>query len=536
MWLPSDLLWGRFFLRITFKENVLSNETGTQTKQVWGSKAGFLMAAIGSAVGLGNIWRFPYVLYSNGGGAFMIPYLVAMFTAAIPLLVLEYTIGSHFRGTSPLSWARIREKYEWVGWMPAFVAGFIMVYYSVILSWAISYIRFSFNKAWGDDPNGFFFGSFLNISESPLHIGTLSIPIIIGLVILWGSAYLVCARQVKGLEKANWIFMPALFVLMLIIIIRSLMLPGAAAGLNTLFTPDFKAMLNPQVWLAAYGHVFFSCSLAMGVMITYSSYLPKKSELINSACVAGFSNSFFEVLCGLGVFSILGFMAMAQNKEVTEVVTSGIGLAFIAFPVAFNTMGNLGTFFSILFFTALVVGGYTSLLSLIEAFIAPFSEKLKVTRKKAYAILCTIGFVASLLFATSAGLYILDIADYFLNNFGLVAVGLFEAFIVGWFLKTSYFRELANANSYFKFGKWWEICIKFVIPIMLTLSICMTIRNLIVDGYEDYSTVALGIYGVLIIALCVIFPIILQKKSWAVPVETDELIRPPARIAGKAEK
>jgi NSS family neurotransmitter:Na+ symporter len=487
------------------------------------------MAAIGSAVGLGNIWRFPYVLYSNGGGAFLIPYLVAMFTAAIPLLVLEYTIGSHFRGTSPLSWTRIKEKYEWIGWMPAFCSGFIMMYYSVILSWAISYIRFAFTKAWGSDPNSFFFGSFLKISEGPMQLGSLNLFVVVGLVILWGSAYLVCSKQVRGIEKANWIFMPTLFVLMLIIIARSLMLPGAAAGLNTLFTPDFKAITNPQIWLAAYGHVFFSCSIAVGVMITYSSYLPKKSELVNSACVAGFSNSFFEVICGLGVFSILGYMAMAQNKEVTDVVTSGVGLAFVAFPVAFDTMGSLGTFFAITFYVALVVGGYTSLLSMMEAFIAPFSEKFKISRQKAYAIICSIGFIGSLLFATSAGLYILDIVDYFINNFGLVVVGLLEAFTIGWLMKTSYFRDIANENSYFKLRGWWDICIKFLIPIILTISVCMTIRNLIVGGYEDYSAFALFFYGVFAIAVCIIVPFILQSRPWATPVALDDLERPPTR-------
>ena len=515
------------------KEALMSDVAG---RQQWGSKAGFLMSAIGSAIGLGNIWRFPYVLYDQGGGAFLIPYLVAMFTAAIPLLVLEYTIGSQMRGTSALSWARIRARYEWIGWMPAFVAGFIMIYYSAILSWAISYIGFAVTMAWGDDPNGFFFGSFLKLTDGPMQIGRINLAVVAGLILLWGSAFLVSSKRVKGLEKANLIMMPMLFVLMLIIIVRGLFLPGAAAGLTTLFTPDFNAMLNPRVWLAAYGHVFFSCSLAMGVMITYSSYLPKKSELTNSACIAGFSNSFFEILCGIGVFSILGFMAGAQGVPVTEVVTSGIGLAFIAFPAAFNTMGSLGFFFGVTFFFALVVGGYTSFLSLMEAFIAPFTEKFKVSRRKGFGILCSLGFAISILFATGGGLYILDIADFFLNNFGLVFVGLMEAFLVGWFLKTSYFRELANANSYFRFGRWWDACIRFVIPIMLTSSIALSVRNVIVNGYEGYPVIALTLYGVLVIIMCIGFSLLLQKKGWATPVQIAEIKRPPARGEGKEGK
>lgn len=500
-----------------------------QNRQQWGSKAGFLMAAIGSAIGLGNIWRFPYVLYENGGGAFLIPYMVAMLTVAVPMLVLEYTIGSQFRGTSPLSWARIREKYEWVGWLPAFVAGFIMIYYSAILSWAISYFRFAFTGAWGSDPNGFFFNDYLGLSDGPLHLGSVNIAVVAGLVLLWGSAFLVCSKRIKGLEKANFILMPMLFVIMLIIIVRAVTLPGATLGLNALFTPDFSAMANPRVWLAAFGQVFFSCSIAMGVMITYSSYLPKDSELVNSAFVAGFSNSFFEVLCGFGVFGILGYMAMTQGLAVNEVATSGIGLAFIAFPAVFNTMGTLGTFMGVAFFLAIVVGGYTSLLSLIEAFISPFSDKFRISRRKAYGILCSIGFVASILFTTGAGLYILDILDFFMNQFGLVAVGFVEALLVGWVLKTGYFREMANANSYFRLGKWWEICIK-IVPVVLGATMGWTIYDLIVKGYGGYPAFSLVIYGVLVVAVCFAFSFLLQKKPWPVQKDIAEAKRPPSRL------
>ena len=504
------------------------------SRQQWGSKFGFLISAIGSAVGLGNIWRFPHVLYSNGGGAFLIPYFIAMFTTAIPLLILEYTIGSKFRGTSPLSWARIRKKYEWLGWLPAFLAGFIVFYYSVILAWALNYTWFSFTMAWGYDPNTFFFVNFLNISDGPLRLGSINVPILIGLVMLWGSAYLFCSKRVdKGIETCNKILMPLMFVILIFIIIRSLMLPGAAAGLNTLFTPDFSAMANPRIWLAAYGHVFFSCSLAMGIMITYSSYLPKDAELVNSAMTTGFANSWLEILCAIGVFAILGFMAQASGVGVTEVVSSGVGLAFIAFPSVFNTMdGGLGHIMGIMFFACLIVTGYTSYISLLEAFIAPMSEKFKMSRKKAYAVFTLAGFSLSAIFATGAGLYILDIADYFINNFGLVFVGLCQALIIGWIVKVSYFRNLANENTFIKIGKWWDICIKYVIPVTMTASLFLALINILRDGYGDYPAAALAIYGYSVIAAAIVFSFVFQKIKWATQLEMPGVTEPPPSRSG----
>ena len=500
------------------------------SRQQWGSKMGFLLSAIGSAVGLGNIWRYPYVLYRYGGGAFLIPYFVAIITAAIPLLVLEYTVGIKFRGTSPLSWARIRAKYEWIGWVPAFIAGFILFYYSSILSWGLNYLRYSFTQAWGSDPSGFFFGTFLKLSDGPFQIGAINMPILIGLILIWGGSFFLMSRDIsKGLEVCNKILMPIMFVTMIIMVIRGVTLPNAAAGLNALFTPDFTAMRDPKVWLAAYGHVFFSTSLAMGVMITYSSYLDKKSEIPNSACVAGICNSAFEFTVAIGVFAILGFMAGQRGVPVTEVVTSGVGLAFVAFPAGLNTMGGAGLFLGVIFFLCLVFAGYTSFISLLEAFIAPLGEKFGLSRKKGFAIFCFVGFLASVIFSTGAGLYILDIVDYYLNNFGLVLVGILEAVAIGWMLKISWFTEKANEGAFFKVGKKWEFCIQFLVPVIMIISLGMTIYSVATEGYEGYPVTALIAYGWLVMAICVILPFIFQKMKWTTPLAHPDVTVPPSR-------
>ena len=344
----------------------------------WGTKLGFILAAVGSAVGLGNIWRFPYLVYENGGGAFLVPYFFAIFTAGIPLLILEYGMGHKFRGSTPLAMARGNKKWEWLGWWPSITAFFILGYYSMILSWAMKYFTLSFNKGWGSDPNTYFYDDFLKLTESPFQFGSVIWPVLIGILLVWAISWFICYRGVKGgIEKLNKVLLPTLVAIMVIIVIRGVTLEGATLGLNKLFTPDWSKVMEPKVWIAAYGQVFYSLSLAMGIMMTYSSYLPKKTD-----------------------------------------ISSGIGLAFIVFPKVFTIMGTWGTILGCLFFACLVFAGLTSCVSLVEAVSSAVIDKTGWERKKVVSGIALIGAVVSATFASGAGLYILDIMDNFVNCYG----------------------------------------------------------------------------------------------------------------------
>jgi len=493
-------------------------------KQQFSSKYGFIMAAVGSAVGLGNIWRFPYVTYENGGGAFLVAYFIAFFSAAIPILILEYVLGNKYRGTAPLVFARIRKKYEFLGWLPVFVAGVIIFYYSVILAWTMNYIRFATTKSWGLDTESFFINDFLQSSDSPLNLGSINWPIAIALLFLWASAYYFMSKRVdKGLEAINKIMNPIMFLLIIVIMVQGLTLPGASDGLNVLFSPQWRKLLDPSVWIAAYGHVFFSCSVALGIMITFSSYRPRKSEIVNTSFITSLTNSFFEIICAIAVFSILGYMALAQQKPVTEVVTGGVGLSFITFPVAINFMGEGGIIFGVLFFLCLAVAGYTSFLSLLEAFSAPFVEKFNLTRKKSFAVTCGVGFVVSLLFATGAGLAALDIVDYFINSYGLTLAGGLQMVFCGWIVKNlPGLQSYANEHSYFKVGRWWIICIKFIAPTVIFANFINMEWLFITHGYHDYSLTALVVYcggTAMFVTTCVVA---FTKAKWRTPIENYE--------------
>lgn len=486
-----------------------------EKREQWGSKLGFILAAVGSAVGLGNIWRFPYVAYTNGGGAFLIPYFFAIFTAGIPLLILEYGMGHKFKGSTPLAIARANKKWEWLGWWPTISAFIILSYYSMILSWAVNYFGFSFKKSWGSDSNGFFHNSFLKLTDSPFNFGGMVWSILIGISLIWIVNWFICYKGIKGgIEKANKILLPTLITIMIIIAIRSVTLEGAVVGLNTLFTPDWSMVMQPKVWVAAYGQVFFSLSLAMGIMMTYSSYLPKKTDINNSAFMTAFANCGFEFLSAIAVFGILGFMANAQGVPMSEVVSSGVGLAFVVFPAVFTEMGTIGTVLGILFFLCLLFAGVTSSVSLTEAVAAPFRDKFGWKREKVVTGICIIGFVVSTLYATGAGLYLLDIIDNFINNYGIVVVGLLEVVLIGWIIKPKAIREHTNEVSYFKIGSWWDIVIKFLTPAILIFMLVQSFLGEVKSPYGGYPLSALFLYGWSVIALGIIGSLLITKRPW----------------------
>ncbi|GAA0326776.1 sodium-dependent transporter [Bacillus carboniphilus] len=439
-----------------------------ENRAQWGTRAGFILAAVGSAVGLGNIWRFPYVAYENGGGAFFLPYLFALLTAGIPLLILEFTMGHKYRGSAPLSYARMSKGAEWMGWWQVAISFVISTYYAVIIAWAMAYAWFSFGQKWGDDPTGFLVGDYLQVGAAG-EVGSLVPGVFFPLILVWVIALGVLFKGVKkGIEVANKIFIPTLVVLFLILVIRAVTLPGAIDGLDAFFKPNWSMIAEPDVWVAAYGQIFFSLSIAFAIMITYSSYLGKKSDITNNAFITGFSNSSFELLAGIGIFAALGFMASATNAEVADVAAGGVGLAFMVFPEIINEFPGLNGLFGFLFFGSLVLAGLSSLISIVETFVAAVQEKFNVSRTKAVAFGGGLSAVVSILFATQGGLNFLDVADYFINQFGVALAGLFEVIFIAWFAKQlKPLQSYADAVSDIKLGAWWRICLGVVTPVVL---------------------------------------------------------------------
>jgi NSS family neurotransmitter:Na+ symporter len=214
--------------------------------------------------------------YENGGGAFFIPYLFAMITAGIPFMILEFSMGQKYRGSAPKTLAQIHAKFEWLGWFQVGVAASIAVYYVAVIGWAISYLGMSFNQSWGMETNSFFFSEYLGLGDnSPTNLGGIQWKIAIAMTIAWAVTYAAIARGVKsGIELASKILMPVLFLMVIILIARMIVLPGALDGVNYLFKPDFSKIWDVKVWAAAYGQIFFTLSIGFSIMLAYSSYLP----------------------------------------------------------------------------------------------------------------------------------------------------------------------------------------------------------------------------------------------------------------------
>lgn len=480
------------------------------SREQWGSRAGFILAAVGSAIGLGNIWRFPYMAYENGGGAFFIPYLFAMLTAGIPFMIMEFTLGHKLRSAAPRAFAKLGGKYEWLGWFQVFIAAVIAVYYVAVIGWAISYLGFSFKQSWGSDTNAFFFSEYLKLGEhSPSQLGRFQLHIAIPMMIAWAITFAAIYSGVKGgIERASKIMMPLLFIMVLGLITRVVFLPGALDGLNYLFQPDFSKILDAKVWSAAYGQIFFTLSVGFAIMIAYSSYLPSKSDINNNAFMTVLINCGFSITAGVLIFAVLGYMAQEQAKPLTEVVSAGVGLAFVTIPAAINLLPApyiLGP----LFFLALVVAGLSSHISIIEAVTSAVIDKLNWSRKTAATVVCGTGFIVSMAFATNGGLLLLDLVDYFINNVALLSSCLLELLIVGWLVKIADIRQYANSISDFTISKWFELCIRFISPIMLAIILVTNLYKTLAEGYGGYDmsdllTLGWGLVGMMIVASIII--------------------------------
>ncbi|WP_166169670.1 sodium-dependent transporter [Acinetobacter sp. SA01] len=489
----------------------------TDSRENWTSRSGFIIAAIGSAVGLGNIWRFPYVAYENGGGAFLIPYLIALITAGLPLLFLDYAVGHRSSGSPPKAYRKLFRGGETLGWWQVSVCIIIGLYYASVLTWAGSYVYFSIGQMWGSDPEGFFFKTYLQTSEAtgfdPRFVSHIFWPLagiwVLTLIILYGGVK-------KGVELSNKIFMPLLFVLFTLLVIQSLRLPGAVEGLNAFFTPNWAAMMDYKVWLAAYGHTFFSLSVGFGIMVTYASYLKPKTNLTGSGLIVGFANASTEILAGIGIFSALGFMAYSSNSNVQDVVSGGIGLAFIAFPKIISSLGAGSDLFGILFFTSLFVAGISSMVSILEVPISAMMDKLKWGRKKAVTIVGGgSALVSIVLFSSVNSIKLVDIIDHFINNIGIIGGALISIISIAWFKRSALLeiRNHVNAISTVHLGKGWDFTLTVITSLILLITLAMTIYNLLLKGYGDYSISMQWLFGWGCVIFCAVVAFVLARMK-----------------------
>ena len=483
----------------------------------WRSRMGFILAAIGSAVGLGNIWRFSYLCYKNGGGAFLVPYFIALLVVGIPLMILELGIGHKMRGSAPMSMAKVHRSWEWLGWWAVLTVMFgIMFYYSTIIAWCLSYVFYAVKLSWGADPDHFFFKEFLQKSSGPFDLGDLRFPIVCALFGVWFLSWFIVYFGVQnGVERANKIFMPLLLVLIGILVVWSVNLEGAAKGIAVYLKPDFSKLGDKQIWIDAFSQIFFTLSLGFGIMIAYASYLPKKVNIVKDAAIISLGNAAFSFLAGFAVFGTLGYMAHTTGQPVANVVTESIGLAFVAYPKAISLMPAFKSVFGVLFFLSLVIAGLSSGISILEAFASAIIDKFNYSRKTVVSHICMIGFIGSLVFTAKGGMFWLDIADHFITHYGLVLVGILECVVVGWIWKASKLRKHINQAAPGALLSIWDALIMFVTPgILIALIVIDFLKEIESPYYGEYPPKAILLIGPCWLLITFIASLFVAMRRW----------------------
>ena len=433
------------------------------------SKLGFVLATAGSAVGLGNIWRFPYLAAKHGGGMFLLTYLVLVLTFGFTLSAAEILIGRKTGQSAITAFGVLNKKWSFVGWLAALVPMIILPYYSVIGGWIFKYL-FAFTtgeaKIAASDN---YFGNF---------IGKVSEPIGWFLLFIGITAVIVLFGVEKGVEKASKIMMPVLVIITIFIAIYSACMPGAFEGVLYYITPNFSHFSITTV-LAALGQLFYSMSLAMGIMITYGSYMKKDVNVASSIHQVEIFDTGVAFLAGLMI--VPAVFSFSGGSE--EALSKGPSLMFITLPKVFDSMPG-GTVIGIIFFLMVLFAALTSSISLMETVVSVVQDKLKLTRK----VTCLIVFAGCVILGLPSslgngvwanikilGFAFLDFFDFISNSVLMPIVALLTCIFVGYVIKPKTLIEEAEISSKFKQEKLFTVVIKYIAPVCIVLILAFSI-------------------------------------------------------------
>ncbi len=413
------------------------------TRDSFSSKFGVIAAAAGSAIGLGNIWKFPYIAGENGGGVFLIVYLVFILLIGIPVMMSEFIIGRRAQQNVFGAFRSLSKSGFWkiIGVMGVLAAFFILSFYGTVAGWTIEFLYLAITDSFADKNTEQISEMFTSFSTSTYK------PVILQIVFMALTALIVIGGIRKGIEKYTKILMPLLILIILYLDIKAISLPGGGEGLRFLFQPDFSK-LTPNLFIDALGHAFFTLSLGMGVLMTYASYFQKDTDLTKTSFNVAMADTIIALLAGIAIFPAV----FAFNTE----PSAGPGLVFVSLPNIFQQMAG-GYVFSILFFLLLAVAALTSSISILEVVVAYLSEERKMSRKKATifsasaitvtGILCTLSFGPLKEFLIF-GHNFFDILDKTASNILLPLGGMLISIFIGWKLdKQIITDELSNYGT-----------------------------------------------------------------------------------------
>ena len=436
----------------------------------FGSKIGAILAAAGSAVGLGNIWRFPYEAGNHGGAAFILIYLACVFIMGMPIMIAEFTVGRRAKASTGRAFGLLANNSKWnfIGMLGVLAGLLILGYYSVVAGWTLEYILTSVTNGFADKKPEDFVAAFQTFSQDPIR------PVIWLLAFLFFTHFIVVKGVKDGIEKSAKIMMPVLFLLIVVLAICSMTLPNASKGLEFLLKPDFSKV-NADVFLGAMGQAFFSLSLGMGCLSTYASYFGSDTRLGKTALSVGVIDTFVAILAGLIIFPAAFSVGIQPD--------AGPSLIFITLPnvfqQAFGSIPFLAMIFSLLFYVLLALAALTSTISLHEVVTAYLNERFKIGRNRAAMFVTGFCIVTGILSSLSLGawdakffsLSFFDLLDFVTAKLMLPLGGLLVCLFVGWYLKRSVsYEELTNYGlqkaTYFPV---YMFILRYFAPIAITL-------------------------------------------------------------------
>lgn len=489
----------------------------------WTNQTAFILAAVGSAIGLGNIWRFPHVCYDYGGGAFLIAYVVALITAGIPLLIIEIWLGHRMSSAGPRAFRALNGRFEWAGWLGILMGLAIMCFYAVIMAWCLNYAYYSIDISWGEHPQQFFEETFLKKSSGPFDLGGVNYHILLALLAGWVLTVAFIWRGARTISRVVYFTVVAAWWLLMLFVVRAITLPGAFDGLRFYLTPDLARLFSPDIWFAAYGQVFFSLSIGIGVMIAYASFLPPKADIVGSAIIIAVADTATSILGGFAVFGVLGYYSDLSAIPLESIATHGPGLTFVTYPQIINHFPFAERVFGFLFFLMLFVLAVNSVFSIVEAAAAALRERWNLSLTKSHLAVAITGLFLGLPLVTGAGYYWVETVNFFITNFGIALVCLIEVLVLCLAYGGNKMRTELNLVSETRAPRWFNFLLEMVAPGILLALLALFLRDRLIESFQggERAIETIGaefVGGWAIIAVVALLSLIIPRaRRWPAP-------------------
>ncbi|CAG5051397.1 unnamed protein product [Parnassius apollo] len=505
-------------------------------RETWGKKVDFLLSVIGFAVDLANVWRFPYLCYKNGGGAFLVPYCIMLVVGGIPLFYMELALGQFHRKGAITCWGRLVPLLKGIGYAVVLIAFYVDFYYNVIIAWALRFFFASFttmlpwtncNNEWNTPScqpfeanweaiaanksqqrnnestdsmastkpftsaaSEYFNRAILELQGSEgLHdLGAIKWDMALCLLVVYIICYFSLWKGISTSGKVVWFTALFPYAVLLILLVRGVTLPGSATGIQYYLNPNFEAITQPQVWVDAATQVFFSLGPGFGVLLAYASYNKYHNNVYKDALLTSVINSCTSFVAGFVIFSVLGYMAHASGKDVKDVATEGPGLVFVVYPAAIATMPG-STFWALIFFMMLLTLGLDSSFGGSEAIITALSDEYPpIGRHRELFVAClfTLYFFVGLASCTKGGFYFFQLLDRYAAGYSMLVAVFFEAIAVSWIYGTERFCEDIRDMIGFRPGLYWRVCWRFAAPAFLLFITAYGLLDYQPLAYEGY--------------------------------------------------